>query len=439
MMKKEEYINEVTALIKNKTVRKDVKKELEAHIDDRIKYYLDAGYDEDVSVKRAVEMMGNPTEVAKSLEKLHNNTLWIIISAASLVVFIIGLIYANFDYTFAYVNLVDFAETDVRNSIISIITFCAATASFCFAVKAKSIIALKMYQIITFISPLLSIYALRPAAYQFISVFTDFPAALKTGEALFGNEAFYLFSDTFLKPDEAGAIAYILAWILWAFLIISVLAVASLHIVTGILSLIYVAKLKHEENCAKFERVLQRFTVFLIAVCAVMVIGTVAEIAHDSTIAIRSYQDYNLHKGEYYTEAKEKFDSIEIPVSKEDALLLANQDESQIAFYSILEIYSCYGKTISLYDHNEDGIYEEKHFFNFDAFDNGIEKDALKNLKTGSSIEDLYNIADFSSFVTYNVRESDNETHIEIRICDKRSNEYWLDYTNGKLVSSTVQ
>lgn len=447
MMKKEEYINEVTALIKNKTVRKDVKKELEAHIDDRIKYYLDAGYDEDVSVKRAVEMMGNPTEVAKSLEKLHNNTLWIIISAVSLFVFIIGLIYANFDYTFAYVNLVDFAETDVRNSIISIIIFCAATASFCFAVKAKSIIALKMYQIITFISPLLSIYALRPAAYHFISVFTDFPAALKTGEALFGNEAFYLFSDTFLKPDEAGAIAYILAWILWAFLIILVLAVASLHIVTGILSLIYVAKLKHEENCAKFERVLQRFTVFLIAVCAIMVIGTVAEIAHDSAIAIRSYQDYNLHKGEYYTEAKEKFDSIEIPVSKEDALLLANQyqDEYQIDYSYIIEhfyfldIYNKYGQSISLYDHNEDGIYEEKHFFNDDAFDNGIEKDALKNLKTGSSIEDLYNIADFSSFVTYNVRESDNETHIEIRICDKRSNEYWLDYTNGKLVSSTVQ
>lgn len=437
MMKKEEYINEVTALIKNKTVRKDVRKELESHIDDRIKYYLDAGYDEDVSVKRAVEMMGNPTEVAKSLEKLHNNTLWIIISAASLVVFIIGLIYANFDYTFAYVNIVDFAETDVRNSIISIITFCAATLSFCFAVKAKSIAALRIYGIISVISPLLSFYALRPAGYHFISVFTDLPASLKTGEAIFGNEAFSLFFEGFGISSS----------ILWFFLIILVFAVASLCIVTGILSLIYARKLKREENCDNFEDVLQRFTVFLIAVCAVTVVGTVAEITRDTSMAIKSYQDYNLHKDEYYTEAKEKFDSIDIPVSKEDALLLANQyqDEYQIDYsyiiehFCFIEVYNCYGQTISLYDHNEDGIYEEKHFFNDDAYNNGIEKDALKNLKTGSSIEDLYNIADFSSFVIYNVRESDNETHIEIKICDKRSNEYWLDYTNGKLVSSTVQ
>lgn len=435
MMKKEEYINEVTALIKNKTVRNDVKKELEAHIDDRTKYYLDAGYDEDVSVKRAVERMGNPKEVAKSFEKLHNNTLWIIISTVSLFAYIIGLLYANFNYTFAYVNLADFAETDVKVSIISIITFCAATVSFCFAVKAKSIAALRMYGIISVISPLLSFYALRPAGYHFISVFTDLPASLKTGEAIFGNEAFYLFFEGFGISSS----------ILWFFLIISVLAVASLHIVTGILSLVYVRKLKREENCGNFEDVLQRFTVFLIAVCAVTVVGTGAEITRDTTMAIKSYQDYNLHKDEYYTEAKEIFDSIDIPVSKEDALLLANQyqdeyqiDYSYIEYFYFLEIYNCYGQTIFLYDHNEDGIYEAKHFFNNNAYNKGIEKESLKNLKIGSSIEDLYNIADFSRFVTYNVRESDNETHIEIRICDKHRNEYWLNYTNGKLVSSTV-
>lgn len=444
MMKKEEYINEVTALIKNKAVRNDVKKELEAHIDDRTEYYLDAGYDEDVSVKRAVEMMGSPKDVAKSFEKLHNNTLWIIISAVSLFVYIIGLICANFNYTFAYVNLVDFAETDARVSIISIITFCAATVSFFFAVKAKSIAALRIYGIILVISPLLSFYALRPAGYQFISVFTDFPASLKTGEALFGNEAFYLFSEVLGKSQ--GVIANISTSILWVFLIILVLAVASLHIVTGILSLVYARKLKCEENCDNFEDVLQRFAVFLIAVCAVTVVGTGAEIARDTSMAIKSYQDYYSHKDDYYTEAKEKFDSIDIPVSKEDALLLTNQyqdeyqiDYSYIEYFYFLDIYSIYGQSISLYDYNKDGIYEAKQFFNDNAYSNGIEKESLKNLKIGSSIEELYNIADFSCFVTYNVRESDNATHIEIRICDKHSNEYWLDYTNGKLVSSTVQ
>lgn len=430
MMKKEEYINEVTALIKNKAVRNDVKKELEAHIDDRTEYYLNAGYDEDVSLKRAVEMMGSPKDVAESFEKLHNNTLWIMISIASLFVYIIGLIYANFNYTFAYVNLVDFAETDARVSIISIITFCAATLSFCFALKAKSIAALRIYGIVSVISPLLSFYALRPAGYQFISVFTDLPASLKTGEALFDNEAFYLFFEGFGISSS----------ILWIFLIISVLAVASLHIVTGILSLVYASKMKHGENCGNFEDMLQKFTVFLIAVCAVTVVGTGAEITRDTSMAIKSYQDYYSHIDEYYTEAKEIFDSIDIPVSKEDALLLANQyqDEYLIEYYNFLDIYSKYGHSIFLYDYDKDGIYEAKQFFNDNADNKGIEKESLKNLKIGSSIEDLYNIADFSRFVIYKVRESDNETHIEIIICDKRSNEYWLNYTNGKLVSSTV-
>lgn len=313
-MKREDYINEVTALIKNKTVRRDVRKEIEAHIDDRTKYYLDAGYGEEESTAKALERMGSPTEVAKDFEKLHNNELWITLSVISLFGYLSGMICGFFNPLFAYVNLVDFYEMDVKISIISVLTFCAATVSFVFAVKSKEIAVLRTYGIVSIISSLLSFYALRPAAYHFISVFTDFPAALKSGETIFGNEAFYLFVHTFTKADGNGTVKSILLWTL----IILVIVIASLHIITGIICLIYAKKLKNDEDCDTYENVLKVFISVLISVCIVTVIGTSAEIVRDKTIVFKSYfEDYS-HNDEDFTEAQEYSDSIKNSVSEED-------------------------------------------------------------------------------------------------------------------------
>ena len=103
-----------------------------------------------------------------------------------------------------------------------------------------------------------------------------------------------------------------------------------------------------------------------------------------------------------------------------------------------LTIYEMY-QEIRIRDDDNDGIYETKEFLNMYAFENGIEKGPLEKLELGSSIEDLYNIADFSNFISYTVQEAEDGTHIEIRICDKNSNdEYWLDYENGELVYKTT-
>lgn len=325
MIKKDEYINEVTALIKNKTVRNDVKKELEAHIDDRTQYYLDAGYDEEISVKRAVEMMGSPEKVAKSLEKLHNNTLWIVLASVFLGVYIFGLIYAAYNSGgFAYINLVDLMETSVDCSIVSIITFCAATASFCFAKKAKSIGVLKAVGIAALLTPIVSVFALIPAGYHFISIFTDFPAAIKTGTAFFGGEAFYDFVNIIAPYDEVLSVFSLFIFI--ALFILS-MAVAYTPVAAGFLFLVYEKKLRREENCSKYEHKLSIFMSLLIVICIITVIGTGAEIARDELISIRYQQEYDAHKDEYYTEAKAKFDSINLPVSKENALILADEYE----------------------------------------------------------------------------------------------------------------
>lgn len=440
-MRKDEYINEVTSLIKNKTAKKDVKKELEDHIDDRAQYFIDAGYDEDDSFNKAVEMTGNLKEVVESLEKLHNNRLWIILSLIFLGLYACILIYADFNmYSFAYINIVDFSETDAVISIISVIAFCAATASFYFAVKSKSIGVLRALGITTILTPLISFYALRPAGYQFISVFTDFPAAVKMGEAFFGWEAFYLFFEAFGGTEEN-----VFPYFIWVICFLLTFAFPIIHVVTGFLSLVYAGDLRSEANCNNCEKTLKKLTVFLITVSAIMVVGTSAEIAHSEFVAIRFQQElqqlqqeYETNKDSYVSAAKAEFDSIDVPMNKEDAMMLANEKGFSTEWEFRLTIYEMY-QEILIRDDDNDGIYETKEFLNMYAFENGIEKGPLEKLELGSSIEDLYNIADFSNFISYTVQEAEDGTHIEIRICDKNSNdEYWLDYENGELVYKTT-
>lgn len=71
-MRKEEYINEVISKIENNKARREVEKELSAHIDDRISYYTDAGWDEETANEKAVEQMGSPEKTASEFDKLYS-------------------------------------------------------------------------------------------------------------------------------------------------------------------------------------------------------------------------------------------------------------------------------------------------------------------------------------------------------------------------------
>ena len=96
-MRKEEYIQEVISRIENKKARREVEKELSAHIDDRISYYTDAGWDEQTANEKAMEHMGKSEEVAEEMGKLHRKGF----SKAILIITCIGvakLLLARFFY-----------------------------------------------------------------------------------------------------------------------------------------------------------------------------------------------------------------------------------------------------------------------------------------------------------------------------------------------------
>lgn len=68
-----DYINSVLEQIDDKTLRREIRKELSAHIDDREEYFKDCGYDDEQAAKMAVERMGSPEAAADGFSKVHKN------------------------------------------------------------------------------------------------------------------------------------------------------------------------------------------------------------------------------------------------------------------------------------------------------------------------------------------------------------------------------
>ena len=139
-MHKDEYISAVISQIQNKRARAEVEREISAHIDDRISYYTDAGWDEVTASEKALAHMGDPCHVGAQMAKLHPSVgtfLWIVFAYLMLHSFII-LAYSTFVETenasiggFFFVEPVFFLTVlffsnigrQRRNTVLTSITF----------------------------------------------------------------------------------------------------------------------------------------------------------------------------------------------------------------------------------------------------------------------------------------------------------------------------
>ncbi len=93
-MRKDEYIQEVISRIENKKAKAEVEREISAHIDDRISYYTDAGWDEETANEKAMEHMGDAKEISQKLGMIHAPVLYTIF-ALVIILFTIRIIINN--------------------------------------------------------------------------------------------------------------------------------------------------------------------------------------------------------------------------------------------------------------------------------------------------------------------------------------------------------
>lgn len=66
------FTDEVTKHIKNKTAKQLIEAELSSHILDRIDYYVELGYTKEQAEEKTAEDMGDPEQTALPLSSLHN-------------------------------------------------------------------------------------------------------------------------------------------------------------------------------------------------------------------------------------------------------------------------------------------------------------------------------------------------------------------------------
>ena len=69
---KKEYVEKAVSGIKNKTVRREVSEELDAHIDELIELWRRRGFDEAEAEEKAVEEMGAPEKTSEDLGRVYS-------------------------------------------------------------------------------------------------------------------------------------------------------------------------------------------------------------------------------------------------------------------------------------------------------------------------------------------------------------------------------
>lgn len=425
------YIKEVISNIKGNSTKIKIQYELNGHIDDRMEYYLDAGYDKEYAEQEAIKRMGSPAEVARDMQKLHNNTFWVVLSIVFALFYIAGLVFANIKSEFAFINIVDWDSAELMPCAVSTLIFLALALSFLFAKKSENSTILVLLGILSIATPVLSMYALLPFGYQIVGFVTDFPASIITKQRFFGYFEPYNHLDDLFPQGIPEFLYYPL--IILPFLI------SFICVIIGIASIIYGLELSRNIPNKTFEKRINRFSAFIIALALITAFGTTCEAVYSNAITTAENERFLVNEGTNIQLAKDEFDKIKLPMTSDEVLAYANElglDEYYTSEmkYNMITIYENEACFVQLNDNDENGIYENKricigakHFVDNETINE------ISKLQVGSSIDDLFNILRLEQLSEYQETVNGDEIETYIDFFDNVGDSYYLIYTNSEL------
>lgn len=141
-MQKDRFVDDVLKLIKNKSAKNQIKTELEAHINDKIDYYIDIGYDEITAEQRAVEEMGSAEKIAPPLNELHKTKWYKFIPNILAVIYATGFIALSFGQYIIHNMFVYSVEGNTTHKLIveffSVVLLAMFLFFLCYARKNRS-------------------------------------------------------------------------------------------------------------------------------------------------------------------------------------------------------------------------------------------------------------------------------------------------------------
>ena len=100
---RQEYINTILEYVDGKAIKREIEKELTAHIDDREQYYRDIGYDDETAAQKAMEHMGSPEAAADGFSKVHEKSRRVTVLVAVLTLLSSAFVYMLFWFIITFI------------------------------------------------------------------------------------------------------------------------------------------------------------------------------------------------------------------------------------------------------------------------------------------------------------------------------------------------
>ncbi len=117
-MRKEEYIAEAVSKITNRKAKRETEKELAAHIDELIEFYLDRSGSKEEAEERAVADMGGPEKISEDMAKLHKGISKGLAAIIVTAVFATRLVFGIFTSSICLTNFDRFLDTNHWSTVI---------------------------------------------------------------------------------------------------------------------------------------------------------------------------------------------------------------------------------------------------------------------------------------------------------------------------------
>ncbi len=405
-MKKEEYIEKVLAHIQNKAFVSTIRQEIEGHIDDRELYYKDCGYDTETAQQKAIEHMGSAEKIGEEMNKLHKNIPALVTGIISIIIYIFGFLTVALVFISIAIGIVDNDNTNAYILVFSasLITFASGAICYNIAYKNKFDELMAVFGITNLVG-MLSPITFIPFGYSIAGFIFNFNFALSIS-----NEDFMEYPRFFGSSAGEGAentFCYIIILILTYSFILAPL-------ISGIISVSCAKKMNSDLSDNKTAKMLKHFKHYGILLLVLSIIGTAtltAEIAAHHTAIVRGNTAFEESTAPNAEEAMELFNSIELPISKDNLDELNSLEEYSTSdakeFGSVTTmIHQNNHYTVQLWDNDADGFYEEKRIFS--SFSSSIKESDFDKIKEGMRTEELFEIIPIAQVSDYSYVITDN-------------------------------
>ena len=456
-MKKEEYLEDIISHIKDKRAKIEVKKELEAHLDDRTAFYTDAGYDEDYALSKAIERMGNADEIGLKYSRVYNTEHYRSLSYVFTFLYALGIIIGVVLTIIIIDANYDIYDVSLFICIASVAVFMFSSLAYYFAQKSHddgNYISFSFISFLNILAPLTFI----PFGYTILSLFLKFPYDIIENRSY--DYFYWIFDDTtiidFFNVSETVNNSFVIAFI------IGVGAFALLPVISGVFSFKSFLNNTNEENKSFFDKA-KKYASFLIILSIIGAVSLTVELAFNEIVGIYDSIKYERVYDIDFNEGWQELNSISLPISLEDAIDGAKQNgytEEELNEFIVelgdMVYFENNWCNITLdnsdndftWEENEKGELKPPEYFNTISLtnhhhntltDEDIEK--LTKLKTGTSEEALWEIVSPSDMESCYIECDNSSKKIIISkyydfLCD---DEYYktiqLCFENGVLKS----